>query len=107
MASSAQALAVASDAFLLAALSLTPKPWDKEANFATLERYARKAALDGAKLIVTPEGFLEGYVGNENQHPELTRERYFQIGEPVDGPVFKRIRNLARELNGVSVGRIR
>ena len=99
MASSAQALAVASDAFLLAALSLTPKPWDKEANFATLERYTRKAALDGAKLIVTPEGFLEGYVGNENQHPELTRERYFQIGEPVDGPVFKRIRNLARELN--------
>jgi len=92
-------LMLAADSFLLAALSLTPKAWDKEANFASLERYAREAAADGAKLIVTPEGFLEGYVGNENQHPELTREKYFEIGEPVDGKIFNRIRSLARELD--------
>ena len=91
--------------FALAAISVTPKPWDKEANYSTLERYARQAAADGADLIATPEGFLEGYVGNENQHPELTRERYFAIGEPVDGKVFKRIKNLARELGvHLSVG---
>ena len=94
---SAPALA-ATDEFLLAAVSVTPEPWDKEANFAKLESYARQAAAQGAQLIVTPEGFLEGYVGNENKHPELTRERYFEIGEPTNGPIFDRIEKLARDL---------
>lgn len=89
----------AADSFLLAAISVTPKPWDKRSNFSTLEHYARHAAAQGAQLIVTPEGFLEGYVGNENKHPELTRERYLSIGEPVDGPIFLRIKNLARQLS--------
>jgi predicted amidohydrolase len=91
--------------FVIAAVSVTPQEWDKEANYATLERFARQAAAGGAKLIVTPEGFLEGYVGNENKNPEVTRERYLAIGEPVDGPVMQRIRALARELNvHLSVG---
>jgi N-carbamoylputrescine amidase len=91
--------------FLMAAISVTPKEWDKEANYITLERFARQAAARGAKLIATPEGFLEGYVGNENKNPEVTRERYLAIGEPVDGPVMTRIRALARELNvHLSVG---
>ena len=89
----------AGDTFTLAAVSVTPKEWDKEANYRTFETYARKAAAKGAKLIVTPEGFLEGYVGNENKNPELTRERYVAIGEPIDGPVMQRIRALAQELD--------
>ena len=89
----------AGDSFLLAAISATPKEWDKQANHRTLERYARQAAAKGAKLIVTPEGFLEGYVGNENKNPELTRERYAAIAEPADGPVMQQIRALARELD--------
>lgn len=93
------------ESFLTAAISVTPKEWDKEANYATLERFAREAAAHGAKLIVTPEGFLEGYVGNEHKNPEVTRERYLAIGEPVDGPVMARIRALARELKvHLSVG---
>ena len=93
------------DLFLMAAVSVTPKEWDKEANYRTLERFAREAAARGAKLIVTPEGFLEGYVGNEKKNPEATRERYLAIGEPIDGPVMTRIRALARELNvHLSVG---
>ena len=83
----------------MAAISVTPKEWDKEANYKTIERYAREAAAHGAKLIATPEGFLDGYVGNEKKNPELTRERYFAIGEPIDGPIMTRIRALARELN--------
>lgn len=50
--------------FLLAGLSLTPQPWDKPANLEKLERYARQAAGAGTQVVVTPEGFLEGYVGN-------------------------------------------
>jgi predicted amidohydrolase len=83
----------------LAAISVTPKEWDKEANYRTLEKYAREAAAKGAKLIATPEGFLEGYVGNEKKNPEATRERYLAIGEPMDGPVMQRIRALAQELD--------
>ena len=84
--------------FILGAVSVTPKVWDKEANFAKLDHWAREAASRGAKLIVTPEGFLEGYVGNEKKNPEATRERYFAIGEPIDGPILTRVRALAREL---------
>jgi hypothetical protein len=45
--------------FNLAGLKLIPIPWDKAANFAKLEHYARKAAAAGADFIVTPEGYLE------------------------------------------------
>jgi hypothetical protein len=56
-------LALAGDATLtLPGLRVTPKPWDKQANFLTLERYARQAAAEGAQLVITPEGFLEGYL---------------------------------------------
>ena len=84
--------------FTLAGLSLMPEPWNKEANLAKLERYARQAAGKGAQVVITPEGFLEGYVGNEKHSPGLTRERYLPAGETIDGPVMSRIRGLAREL---------
>ncbi|MDP2998730.1 MAG: carbon-nitrogen hydrolase family protein [Bryobacterales bacterium] len=93
------ALACAADlSFNLAGLSLMPEPWNKEANFAKLERYARQAAGRGAQVVITPEGFLEGYVGNEKHTPGLTRERYLPVGEAIDGPLMSRIRELAREL---------
>lgn len=83
----------------LAALSLTPEPWDKQANYAKLEKYARQAAAQGAQVIVAPEGYLEGYVGNQHRTPDLTRERYAaEAAEPLDGPLLSRIRALAKEL---------
>jgi predicted amidohydrolase len=83
----------------VAALSLTPEPWDKLANFAKLERFARQAAGQGAQVILAPEGFLEGYVGNQHRTPGLTRERYAaEAAEALDGPLLTRIRDLAREL---------
>ncbi len=96
---SAPAQAPASASFVLAALVLTPEPWDKEANFGKLERHAREAAARGARVIVAPEGFLEGYVGNEHRTPGLTRERYAaEAAEALDGPLLKRVRQLAIEL---------
>jgi len=86
------------DRFLMAAISVEPQAWDKASNYQKLERFAREAAAKGARLIVTPEGFLEGYVGNENKNPEVTAERYAAIAEPLDGPYVKRVRALAREL---------
>jgi len=84
--------------FTVAGLRLMPARWDKEANFTKLEKYAHEAASLGAEVVVTPEGFLEGYVGNDKANKDLTRERYLQVGEPVEGPFMQRARGLAREL---------
>jgi predicted amidohydrolase len=84
--------------FKFAGLTLTPEPWNKEANFAKLERYARQAAAQGAQVVAAPEGFLEGYVGNQGHSPGLDRAKYFAIGEEIDGPLMKRVSGLAREL---------
>lgn len=50
------AVAFADDgSFVFAGLSLTPEPWNKEANLAKLERYVRQAAAMGAQVV----GFAE------------------------------------------------
>jgi predicted amidohydrolase len=85
--------------FTMAGLKLIPEQWDKEANFAKLERYAREAVAAGASLVVTPEGYLEGYVGNTRFSDDLTWERYLAAAEPVDGPWVARVRALADELD--------
>jgi predicted amidohydrolase len=84
--------------FNIAGLRLMPQRWDKQSNFAKMERYAREAAARGANLVITPEGFLEGYVGNDHANKDLTREKYFNIGESVDGALLGRARDLAKEL---------
>jgi predicted amidohydrolase len=89
----------AESGFVVAALSLTPQAWEKEANLAKFERYARQAAERGAQVIVAPEGYLEGYVGNEKRTPGLTQERYAaEAAEAIDGPLLTRVRLLAKEL---------
>lgn len=91
--------AAAEKTLAVAALSLTPEPWDKQANYAKLERFARQAAAQGAQVIVAPEGYLEGYVGNQHRTPGLTRERYAtEAAEALDGPLMTRVRSLAVEL---------
>jgi predicted amidohydrolase len=85
--------------FAVAGLRVLPREWDKPGNFAKLEQYARQAAARGAQLVVTPEGFLEGYVGNDKKVKDLTREKYFAVGESIDGPLLSKARGLARELN--------
>ncbi|HNY40037.1 MAG TPA: carbon-nitrogen hydrolase family protein, partial [Bryobacteraceae bacterium] len=59
---------------------------------------ARLAAAQGAQVIATPEGFLEGYVGNQHRSPGLDRGKYFSVGEHIDGPMLTRVAALAREL---------
>jgi predicted amidohydrolase len=84
--------------FVLAGLKLLPARGDKAANFAKLENYARRAVAAGAEFIVTPEGYLEGYIGNTKMNPDLTREKYLAAAEPLDGPWMKKVEGLARDL---------
>ncbi len=84
-----------------AALSIKPLKWDKPANADKLETFVRRAAAEGAELIVAPEGFLEGYVVMEAiQNPEL-RADMWDIAEPLDGPYVQRFRRLADVLGVV------
>lgn len=92
-------LNAADTGFIVAALSLTPEPWAKEANLAKFERYARQAAARGAQVIIAPEGYLEGYVGNQGRTPDLQQERYAaEAAEDLNGPLLTRVRALAKEL---------
>jgi predicted amidohydrolase len=85
--------------FTLAGLKVTPTPWDKPGNFDLLRRFAREAVDQGADVVVTPEGFLEGYVWNDELPQQFSRERYFEIGEYADGPLLLRVGALACELD--------
>ncbi len=82
----------------VAGLRIMPERWNKAANLAKFERYAREAAAKGADLALAPEGFLEGYVGNTSANPATTEEKYRAVGEAIDGPSLRRLRDLAREL---------
>ncbi len=46
----------------VASLSFIPEKWNKEANLKKMDTLARQAAKNGAKILVTPEGALEGYL---------------------------------------------
>lgn len=84
--------------FTLAGLRVTPHPWDKQGNFDKLEHFTRRAAAQGAEVVITPEGFLEGYLWNDDNPKDFSREEYFEVGETVDGPLIGRVGTLAREL---------
>ena len=89
----------------IASLSIVPAKWEKETNARKIERMVREAAAQGAQLVITPEGVLEGYVVNEvirekdpAKKAELTR-RFGDLAEPIDGKFVRRFRELADELN--------
>jgi len=88
-----------------ASISFVPTKWDKEANATRIETLVTEAANRNAKLIVTPEGALDGYVVNEvinakddQEKRELTKQ-FQQLAEPIDGPYITRIAELANRLN--------
>jgi predicted amidohydrolase len=89
------------DEIMIASLSFIPKKWDKEANLATIVKMAREAAENGAKIIVTSEGALDGYLINEllekKDRPKWDL-RFMEMAESVDDPGVMRIRALASEL---------
>lgn len=92
-------LAAARTEFTVAALKVMPAAGDAAANYARFETYARQAAASGAHLIVTPECYLDGYMGSPKFRPGMTREKVLQSHtETLDGPTLRKVAALAREL---------
>ncbi len=94
-------LEVQEDDIRVASLSFIPKKWDKEANLATIDKMAREAAANGAEIIVTSEGALDGYLINEvleKKDREKWDRKFWEMAESVDDPGVMKIRSLAREL---------
>jgi len=82
----------------VAAISMKPKKWDKEANALKMERFFGRAAALDAKVAVITEGALEGLVAIDAiRKPELAA-RILEISEARDGPYIRRFSGLAREL---------
>jgi predicted amidohydrolase len=77
------------------AVCAVPTRGDREANAALAEALIERCAEQGARLVVLPEAYLEGYVVNERW---LTPERFLALAEPLDGPYVARFRALARRL---------
>jgi predicted amidohydrolase len=69
---------------------------DKQANFRRAAPMIRRAAAEGARIVVTTECFLDGYAIADKSIPLPT---YRALGEPIpDGEYFKRLAALAGEL---------
>ena len=78
----------------VATVQFESQPGDKESNFATLETFVRKAAHQGARLVVFPECCITGYWFLRH----LTRKQLGVLAEPIpDGPSTRRLQALARE----------
>lgn len=85
--------------FTVAALKVMPAIGDAAANYARFEKHARDAAAAGARLLVTPECYLDGYMGSPRFRPGMTRERMLRDHtEEIDGPTLRKVAALAREL---------
>jgi predicted amidohydrolase len=86
------------DSVPVAAISMMPKRWDKVGNADKLDAFFAAAAREGPRLIVAPEGVLEGYVVNDViARPELA-DAMMELAEPIDGPYIARFRRLAKSL---------
>lgn len=93
------ASAPASAPVKIAILKLIPTPFAKAENFAKLDKYAREAAAGGAKILVSSECYLDGYLGNRAMNKGITPELLLEAAETTDGPYVRRAGALARELN--------
>ena len=87
----------------IASASVVPDKWDKEQNWSRIENRVREAARNGADVVVTPEGVLEGYVINEVNSVKGLDERsqveqkFLELGEPLDGQYVRKACGLADE----------
>ena len=89
---------LAGETIRVASISFEPEKFGIEGNADRLAKAFRLAAAKGAQLAVAPEGILDGYVVNEIIAGEVVAERMKDVAIPIEGPMMRRFRDLAREL---------
>jgi predicted amidohydrolase len=73
---------------------------DKAANLEHYHEYIRQAASSGARLVVFPEGSLQGFLFEFNRGFDADESRYhWENAEPVPGPSTSTIEEWARTHN--------
>jgi predicted amidohydrolase len=82
----------------VAAISFVPKKFGLKENADRLAASFRKAAAAGAKIAVSPEGALDGYVVNEIIAGKHSAKKIRDVAIAIDGPVIQRFQSLAVEL---------
>lgn len=98
-------LATQAETIRVASISILPKKWDKDANTKKIERLVREAAGKGAKLVITPEGVLEGYVIEEfirESDPEKKKEldrRFRKLAVPIGSKYIVHFKELTDQLD--------
>jgi predicted amidohydrolase len=80
----------------IAGIMMRWNPGNRENNFRRAEKFIRKAAENGAKIICTPESFLDGY---SIRIPDLSRDEFLSMAESIPGGKYiSRLTELCREL---------
>jgi len=75
-------------------IKAVPEKWNLSANWEVLADLAARAAARGARIVCTPECFLDGYVSaDESGWPE---PGFRDVAQPLDGPYVRQARELAR-----------
>jgi predicted amidohydrolase len=70
-------------------------PGDREANIRRAEELIRQAAYKGARIICTPESFLDGY---SVRNPALSRDAFRALAEEIpSGQYFSRLQRISDE----------
>jgi len=67
-------------------IKAVPLKWELEANWRMFHGLAREAAGRGARIICTPECFLDGYVAAEEEG--WSGERFLSVGQRIDDSAF-------------------
>ncbi|SEG94399.1 Predicted amidohydrolase [Thermomonospora echinospora] len=80
-----------SDLVTVGAVQLEAVHGEVRTNLAAIEELAAAAAADGARLVVTPEMALTGYLWPDE-------ESVRGLAEPVDGPSVRRLAGLCRTI---------
>lgn len=76
----------------VASVQFQHTPGDKAANLATVERFAVRAAAEGARIVCFPECCVSGYWHLRH----LSRDELLDLAEPVpSGPASQRLGELA------------
>lgn len=91
---------------IVASVAFVPVKWEKELNWHSIELLVREAATNGgAKVVVTPEGALDGYVINEvnkindTNEKDILVKRFIKLAEPLEGTYIQKASELADELD--------